>query len=241
MLKRTQAIILQTHKYGDSSLVVQAYTSEWGRRSFLLKGVRKTKRGSRASLFQPFFILDLEVYFSHNRDLNWIKEANLIGPLPAFSSDMVKTSQVMFLTDMLSRTLKEEEKNEQLFSFLKHSIDFLNLSDEASPSYHLIFLFQLTRYLGFYPKDDFSEQNPYFDLSGGAFSRISKMERDEEQLHLGRLWHNSFEASYLTADQVFNSSKSRNLYLDSVLEFYQVHQAIAGIPKSLEIVRTLFD
>ena len=50
----TKAIVLTAIKYGDSSLIVRCYTEQSGSKSYLLRGVLKSKKGKlRPAYFQP--------------------------------------------------------------------------------------------------------------------------------------------------------------------------------------------
>jgi len=54
MLVRTNAIVISTVKYGDSSLITRCYCKELGLKSFMLKGILTSKKGGlKKSLFQP--------------------------------------------------------------------------------------------------------------------------------------------------------------------------------------------
>lgn len=240
MLQKTRAIILHSIRYGDSSLIVHAFTEKCGRQTYLLKGVRKSKRSNRSNMFQPLFTLNLDIYYRDNREMQWIKEANYIDSAPLFSSDIVKSTQALFLSEVLMKTLREEEKNQALFSFLYHSIEFLESEEVASPSFHLMFLFQLTSYLGFFPRDNFDEHKKFFDVNSGAFSATPASLDIEVELQLGKGWMEIFTADYTTINQVFTNQSSRNLFLDSLLKFYKIHHHSMGELKSTDILRTLF-
>ena len=241
MLEKTKAIVLHTTRYGESSLIVQCFTEKWGRQSFLMKGVRKSKKNNRVSLFQPLFLLDLDVYFKSNRDLQWIKEVSMIHPMNGLLQDMIKRTQALFITEILSKTLREEEQNPELFQFLEASINYFEALEDASASFHLLFLFQLTRYLGFEPQANFSEKRKYFDLRQGIFSEemsSTDLLRDAE---LGRYWKSCYTNSYKDIDSIIINQEGRSIFLDSLLEFYYFHIDNMNEIKSVEILRTIFN
>ena len=55
---------------------------------------------------------------------------------------------------MLHHSIQEEEKNEDLFTFLVTALIWLDTHEETS-NFHLILLLEITKFLGFYP--DISE------------------------------------------------------------------------------------
>lgn len=240
MLHKTRAIVLHSLRYGDSSLIVHAFTEEWGRQSFLLKGIRKSGRSNRANMYQPLFLLELDIYYRENREMHWIRDAAFIDSPPSFYSDMVKSTQALFISEILMKTLQEQEKNPALFSFIFHSVQYLESLKNGSPSFHLIFLFQLSGYLGFHPGNNFSTARPFFDPVKGSFSAAPVTADSELEREIGEGWSSCFNMDYSNADQQFTNKKSRNIFLDSLLGFYRIHLQSMGELKSLDILRTVF-
>ena len=65
MIHKTKGIVLKSIRYGETSLVVTVFTELFGVQTYMVNGVRTNKKsGSKAALFQPSSILDMEVY--HN-------------------------------------------------------------------------------------------------------------------------------------------------------------------------------
>lgn len=241
MLEKTKAIVLHSIRQGESSLIVQCYTERWGRQSFLVKGARKSKRSSKANLFQPLFLLQLDIYYKATRDLQWIKEASLLHPLNSLQQDISKSAQAIFIAEVLSRTLKEEEQNLPLYEYLETSINYLDVLERASASFHLLFLFQFARHLGFGPQHNYSEGRKFFDLNLGTFTELPGSADLARETELGNFWNICFSNSYDQINTLVNNQSSRNIFLDSLLEFYDCHMSNMKQIKSLEILRTIFN
>ena len=58
MNEKTQGFVLQSIRYGDTSLIVKVYTLDGGLQSFMVKGVRGKASHNRAAFFQPMTFLD---------------------------------------------------------------------------------------------------------------------------------------------------------------------------------------
>ena len=157
MIRKTKGIVLHTTRYGESSLVVHCYTEEFGRQSYMIKGVRKSRKQNRSNLFQPLFLLDFEVYHKDSREIQLVKEATRSIPLNSIPFDVTKSTQAIFIAEVLYRVVKEEEQNPMLSHFLVNSIKYLDALEDPSPDFHIVFLFQLSRYLGFYPQKNFND------------------------------------------------------------------------------------
>jgi DNA repair protein RecO (recombination protein O) len=240
MLQKSRAIILHAYRYGESSLIVHAYTEAWGRTAFLLKGVRKSRKNQRSSMFQPLYLLDLDVYYRENREMQWIRDASFSGVATVHEQDITKSTQAIFISEVLMKTIGEEERNPALFSFLEHTSAWLFSSGKASPSFHLFFLFKLSRYLGFYPRYNYSEANRFFNIASGSFSSLPDRLDAQQETLLGLQWKECFQCDYNSDFQAFNNHEKRNLFLDSLLAFYRLHHHSMRELKSLDVLRTVF-
>jgi DNA repair protein RecO (recombination protein O) len=149
MLSKTQGIVISYMRYRETSIVVNVYTSEMGICSYIENGVRSVKAKHKMALFQPLTLLDLEVYHKPGKGLHRISEAKCFFPYQAIPFDIAKSSLALFLSEVLSKVLKEEEANPVLFDFLSQSLQYLDRAADHFENFHLQFLWQLASYLGF--------------------------------------------------------------------------------------------
>ena len=240
MLQKTRAIILHAYRYGDSSLVIHAFTEVWGRTAFLIKGIRKSRKSHRSSMFQPLYLLDLDVYYRDNREMQWIRDATFSGTAPIHEHDPVKSSQAIFLSEVLMKTINEEEKNTELFSFLENASSWLFTRGAVSPSFHIVFMFKLSRYLGFFPRNNYSEENKFFNTETGSFSAIPDSLDLSRETSLGTQWRDLFGSDYSSVPATMNNQEKRNQLLDAILRFYRLHHHSMKELKSLDVLRTVF-
>ena len=124
MLVKTRGIVLSYIKYRESSIIAKVYTEQLGVQSYIINGVRKKGSGSRIALFQPFTLLDMVVYTSQKGGLTRISEYKSAYPFGSIPFDIRKSSILLFLAEIVSKTIKEEEENPQLFNFLYQAIIF---------------------------------------------------------------------------------------------------------------------
>src|SRR5690349_3586503 len=120
-LHKTKGIVLRSVKYGESSLIITMFTEMFGVQSYLVNGVRaSTKKGSgKANLFQPAAILDLIVYHNELRNLQRIREFKWDHLYHDILSDIKKNAVASFMIELLVKTLKQPEANEDLFHFVE--------------------------------------------------------------------------------------------------------------------------
>lgn len=168
MLHKSRGIILKSTHYSESSLVVHIFTEKFGIQSYLLQGVRKNKSKIRTSMLQPLHLLQMVVYHKENNGLQRISELRNEPLLNNISMDVVKTSLSLFICELLYQTLKEQPSDEELFNFLSHSIEMLDLTEQSVANFHIWFMLKYTKYLGFYPQI-LSKNHLYFDLKNAQF------------------------------------------------------------------------
>tara|TARA_R110001592_G_scaffold69852_2_gene214250 strand:- start:75 stop:797 length:723 start_codon:yes stop_codon:yes gene_type:complete len=234
----TNAIVLSSLKYGDTSLIVKCYTQEEGVKTYLIRGVLKPKKsGLKAAYFQP--LTQLRIVANHNskNTLNSIKEVQVIHPYKTFHTDIVKQSVVLFLSEVLSNSIQEEEQNLALYEYLETAFIWLDVHDRVA-NFHLLFLLNLSGFLGFYP--DTSEKNKKgFDLLEGVFSDniheknvISKNDFYQFKKLLGIIFD--------TLENVTYSKEERQLVLQVIIQYFKLHLDSFRNPKSLQVLETVF-
>jgi DNA repair protein RecO (recombination protein O) len=240
MIRKIRGIVLHTIPYGESSLVVHCYTEQHGRQSYMVKGVRKSRKQNRSNIFQPLFILDFEVYYKESREIQLVKEVSRAMPLNSLPFDMVKSTQAIFMAEVIYRVVKEEEPNPMLAQFLLNSIQYLDAVEKASPDFHILFMFQLSRHLGFYPQNNFDEGRVFFDLGSGLF--ISHFQ--DPALHLDKissqLWHRYLITDYQTVKESDFNGSQRKQVLENLVRFYKSHVDGMGDIRSLEVLHDYF-
>ena len=66
------------------------------------------------------------------------------------------------MAEVLYRVIREEEPNPMLAQFLMNSIQYMDALEEPLPDFHIIFMFQLSRHLGFFPQNNFGNGKRLF-------------------------------------------------------------------------------
>ena len=151
MLVETKALVLHSIKYNDSSLIAHCYTETLGIQSFMLKGILSAKKGKiRKAHFQPLTLLKLQFQHKNKGGLNFIKELRVEQPYQSIYTSIEKNTIALFLSEVLYKSLREEETNPLLFEYLENAVLWLD-SNDAIANFHLLFLLKLTQFLGFYP------------------------------------------------------------------------------------------
>jgi DNA repair protein RecO (recombination protein O) len=221
---KTRAIILHTTKYSETSLIVRAYTEESGACSFIVGGVRGGgKSRFAAGVFQPFSLVEIIASGKPGNDLHRITEVQFAPAFTNIPNDIVKSSMLLFLSEVVSRCIREEEPSPSLFQFMHHSAQVLDLMNGSCSRFHLHFLVRLTRYVGFYPNGEYSVGTPYFDLREGVFVSMKPHHadylEDEVSMALFELMTTGFEDH----DDIQIRPAVGRALLQAMVAYYELH------------------
>jgi DNA repair protein RecO (recombination protein O) len=136
---------------------------------------------------------------------------------------------------MLHYSIQEEEKNEDLFTFLETALIWLDTHDETS-NFHLILLLEITKFLGFFP--DISEIDlNFFEMTNGIFSPFQGISCLSE--HDTFLFKKLINLKFDSNQRVFTGIQRQTL-LKILLDYYSIHLDGFKKPKSLEVLKEVF-
>jgi DNA repair protein RecO (recombination protein O) len=241
MLEKTRGIILHQIKYTDSGIITQIYTKKFGRQSLLIKGMRNRKTGKHNILFQPLFILDLELYYKATRELQTMKEFSVSFTPYNIYSDIKKSCVAIFLGEILTSVLKEESPHEALFDYIEESINFFEKSKEGFANFHIAFLAGLSSFLGFEPGPRLNKEDTFFDLENGIFVPIPPVHGNYATEEVTNILAEFFVSSYNTICNISLTGKMRNDILETLIRFYALHLPGVKKIKSLEVLKEVFN
>lgn len=238
MIVKTRAIVFSAIKYSEADLIVCCFTESAGIKSYLLKNILKSKKSNlKASYFQPLTQLDIIATHKNKGTLEYIREAKVSVPYSSLHTNIVKSSLVLFLAEMLKNCLREEEPNPLLYTFLEESLLWLD-QNEGVGNFHIYFLLRLSHFLGFYP--DVSNMDlRYFNILEGNFQETKTSEYCLEGETVENL-KQFFNSSVYDMGTIKLSKTSRSNLLELLLTYFNLHVQGYQRPKSLSIINQLF-
>ena len=238
---KARAIVLNTLKYGESSMVAYLLTDTLGRQNYMVQGLGKggPRKGGKGALFQPMFLLDIIGLESSKTQMDRIKEVALAKPLQSIPFDVRKSSVALFMSELLYKIVKEVEPQSPLFDYVWHSVEALDALEDGVYNFHLWFLVGLSKFLGFYPAGDWCE-GAVFDIEGGTFTttppRSGLYITPENTLLLHRLMNT--EADQLATLAL--SRRQRTDFIESLLAYFGYHLDTRHRVQSLRILGEIF-
>ena len=236
MITQTQALVLSSLKYGDTSKVVKFYTQSNGVKSFIAKGVYSKKNKTNA-LLNPLNSVELIFDNRSSSNLRFFKEIRQFDSYKTLYQSPQKMAIVLFLAEILNSVLQEEEGNNSMFQFISSAL--LNFDEKQSDfsDFHLWFLFNLTQYLGFYPHLDLKSN--YFDLKEGVSTDQKPTEVFISKQDL-QLFEKLSQTEFSLQSENEFSQNQRKSILTTLLRYYELHTANFRQPKSLEVLSVIF-
>jgi DNA repair protein RecO (recombination protein O) len=191
-------------------------------------------------MFQPGNLLEMVVYRNEKHTLQHIREARCEQFYLSISQDIRKSVILLFLMDILSKTIREEETNQELFDFIHRSLINLDQIPDPVANYHLIFLAQLTRFLGFAPRNNYSDQVRYFNMNEGEFYAGKENPGIYMDPPLTPVFSELLRTGFEKMNTLSLSSSVRNELLGRILEYYGIHSPFIRDIKSHLILQEVF-
>lgn len=171
MLHNTKGIVLRVTKYGDTSIIMTAYTELFGVQQYMVKGVRVTsKKGANKGVFyQPAAILQMEVYHAPMKTMQMVKEVSWDYVYQNVYSDMLRNAVALYIVEVLQQTM-QPEPHPEMFYLIEDTFKQLDKGGAGLVSnLPIYFLIHLSQTMGFGLQGKYSNETPILDIKEGEF------------------------------------------------------------------------
>lgn len=237
---KTSAVVLRSVRYGDSQLIVDTFTEEAGRVSFICKLSKSPKGKFKKQLFQPMTFIDIVTDYRPRLRLQRFKDVRLAGAFVSIPTDPYKLSITMFLSEFLACATRDEQRNPPLYDFISKSMSWLDGASSRFANFHLVFMVRLLGFLGFFPNMDSYRSGYVFDLRNGVFTAAIPSHPDFMNAEDSGRMFQFMRVSYETMHLYTMSRMERNRCVEVILHYYKLHVPNFPELKSLEVLRELF-
>ena len=236
MILKSEGIVLRTLKHQESNLIATLYTKEYGIRSFIIKSYRSSRSRGRHSYFQPLSIVDIVFLQKDNRSLQKISESKISVLLQEAQTDPVKMSIGLAMMEIFYDTVKEEEANQQLYNFLRHTILYVDQSERKLVNIFIYFLMQLTAFLGFSPNDKAGlSGGVHFDIRLGTFS-----EAGQNPDPIAKLLLRFYRSQLQDCQEITFSTVEKRHIIRTLFDYYEAHVEGFKYPQTLRVFSEVF-
>jgi len=240
MLTKTQAIVLHALKYGETRLIVDMFTREHGRLSFIVSMPKSQKGKVKKQFFQPLTMLEIEVDVRPRLQLQKLADVRLLTAYSSIPFHPEKLAISLFVAEFLYHALRGEQQNVLLFYYVQNSMIWLDEREGSFANFHLVFLMRLSRFLGFYPNLEHYRSGCYFDLRDSVFTEQVPLHRDflmpDETSKIQLMMRMDFPTMHLYR----LNHKERNRLLEVALTYYRLHLPDFPELRSLSVLQEMY-
>ncbi len=237
MISKSQIIVLHTIKHSDTGVVVQAYSNTLGRCAFYYRS--GGKQNKNLSELHPLNILDIITYSNQGPAMPNIREMTPVENMRSIVTDIRKNAIAIFISELLTKSIREIEPNTDLYTFLSSSILVLNSLPKGVENFHLHFLVHYCKILGFMPLDNYNLTNKYFDFFRAEYTNLyDKVGCFTERQSF--LLHNILTTPVKKIDNISCSGAERADFIKSLLDYLSYHLGGNLEIKSLPVLHEIF-
>jgi DNA repair protein RecO (recombination protein O) len=237
MLVKDKAIVINKINLANKKCIVKLITLNHGMLDCLCFASNSPKSKVKISSLLPLSIINVELIIKQNKELHQLNETQLSFVNDNVINSLTKLSLIQIISEIISKTAKEQHGNTHLFNFLNECIICINNEkDEDLLNFVCFFLIELTKYLGIEPQNNFNNSNKYFDCRAGEFTAYALV------LPLGFDYEQSKTLSNLLNLNNYNIKLNNGLkqnLIDGLLAYYSFHIPNFGQLKSLTVLREL--
>lgn len=235
MIRKTQAIVLHTRKFSESSLITTLYTAEQGKQSFFVRGARSTRGRKKHSYYQPMSVIDVVYYHKEGRELQTITESENRIFFHRLQTDPVRITLGLMTVEIFNRTVQGHEPDESLFYLLRNALVKLEEREDKLIHIFIYFFLQLSGPLGLLPRDEVEDPaRPItFSLMDGSFQNGPGTGADRALLDfLHSDWDRCTGISF--------SNDDKKEIIARLMQYYRIHVEGFREPESLKVFEEVF-
>lgn len=240
MTGKTEAIVLSKVKYGDNSYIANFYSLEFGRFAAIVRIPKTAKSGIKPSLFFPLNIIETEVKLKNARNIQTITYCNRKFNLGNICDDIYKTCMAQFIAEVLTKTIKEEEPNPQMYNFIRNTVLELNESGQNTSDIHLFFLKDFAKAAGFGITGNYCNETPFFNLREGLFIPMFTSDSESLDMNESKIMAQFAETSF-NKQNSFSNYKTRKMLIEKILLYYKFHIPGFGEINSMKVLHEVFN
>ena len=150
MLLSSKGLVLKVFPYSNTSVICNIFTDDYGKLTFIVKGIRKPKK-PLLSILQPFNLIELQYYYKKDRGIQLIKEADIVISFERLRNNFSTIIIGSTILNIINKVFEKEYSNEIIFRLIYKILNKLSHIDAHNKIYFIFFIFHLNKQLGFMP------------------------------------------------------------------------------------------
>jgi len=111
---KTEAIVLNTQNFRQTSLIANFYTRDFGKLSGLLKGIREDPTKFNSTL-DTFSLNEIIYYKKTKSSLHLVSSCDLKKDFRLIKNDLERIKRAFSLVELIDTLTVQEDRNEKIF------------------------------------------------------------------------------------------------------------------------------
>ena len=150
MILQTEAFVLRSIDYGETSRIVTLFTRQRGKIAVMARGARRS--GSRfGSSLQPMSYSSVVIYYKPSRGIQTLSESSHLHFFDGITRDLERVSCGLRIIELVYALMQEEEQNQRVFILVLEVLERLNRTVERTDNLLYYFQLRFASILGFAP------------------------------------------------------------------------------------------
>ena len=240
MFTKNRGVVLHSIKYSDTASIVHVFSREHGRLSFSLP--RSSGRAARmkSALFMPLSLLEIDTDLKPGREIHSVRDVRTAIPTTGISIDPVKNAIALFVAELLGKIVRGGEENAALFDYVENSIVILDSMTQGTANFHICFLLRLGVFLGIEPDALSYRPGYWFDLNEGLFTPSPDARHRMVAPETAAVLTTIFRMRFANMHLFKFTREQRGVLLDTILDYYAIHNSTLSPLRSPDILKQLF-
>lgn len=152
MIPKTEAIVIKSFDYRETSRIVTFYTKEYGKITGIMKGIRKDPRKFGSSV-DKYSVNDLVYYHYRYSDLHLVSHCDLKQYYFLIRDNYEKNIAANYALELVDKIMQPEQVNEEVYILMTRFFERLQTEKDID---RLIYIYQIKmlQHSGFSPHLD---------------------------------------------------------------------------------------
>ena len=147
-VEKSEAIILKTQPFQESSKIVRLYSKDFGKISVIAKGARRPKSPLRAVLETGYHV-EVIFYFKEGRDLFVLSQCDLLNSFQGLHDNFDRSAMSMAVLELINGSSVGPDINTPLFDQILMTMNAIDSAQKNYSNYYWNFALHLLNILGF--------------------------------------------------------------------------------------------
>ncbi len=149
MIAKTEAIVLKSFDFRETSRIATFFTRDFGKVKGVLKGIRKDPRKFGSSV-ESFSINDIVYYQYRNSDIHLVSHCDMKECFHPLRADLKKMTAASYALELVDTVMPVEEQNIGIYQLMGEFFKSLETAEDVGKLVH-VFQIKILSLSGFKP------------------------------------------------------------------------------------------